>query len=201
MENAQQKQPIAIVQHQGDFDVADWMLERVFVTRTPKAELVNELMQQARVTFDQALHIADQYFSADGMKRIACLLVILLAAIRGLGQTLGDAPKPKFLDKETKIELAVSAAAISFDAYTTFRNVRPHEDPALELNPLARPFIRTPGGTAAYFGAAYAGEIGAMYMFRRHRWIKRGIALGVTAGEIGWGIFNVTTVAPRRPAK
>jgi hypothetical protein len=201
MENTQQQQPIAVVQHQGDFDIADWMLKEVYVDLTPKAHLVNELMEQARVTFDQALHIADSYFTADGMRKLVVLLVIVLAGIRGLGQTLGDAPQPKFLDKETKLELAMSAAAISFDAYTTFRNVRPHEDPSLELNPLARPFIRTPGGTAAYFGAAYAGEIGTMYLFRRHRWIKRGIALGVTAGEIGWGIFNITTVAPRRPAR
>src|SRR5215470_2695864 len=87
------------------------------------------------------------------------------------------APRPKakpFFDKTTKIELAVSGAALAADAFTTVRNEQwPEQNPLLGKWP-------SHGHVAGYFAAAYAGEIGGMYLMRRHSWIKRTIPLAVT---------------------
>jgi hypothetical protein len=95
----------------------------------------------------------------------------------------------RFFDTTTKIELAVSGAALAADAFTTARN-----DMWQEQNPLLGRWP-SKGRIAGYFAAAYAAEIGGMYLMRRHRWIKRAIPFVVTAVEVRYVFVNT------RPAR
>jgi hypothetical protein len=102
------------------------------------------------------------------------------------------AKRPKtarFFDTNTKIELAVSGAALAADAFTTARNnMWPEQNPLLGRWP-------SNGRIAGYFAGAYAAEIGGMYWMRRHRWIKRAIPLVVTGVELRYVFINT------RPAR
>jgi hypothetical protein len=90
----------------------------------------------------------------------------------------------RFFDTSTKIELAVSGAALAADAFTTARNdMWPEQNPLLGRWP-------SNGRIAGYFAAAYTAEIGGMYLMRRHRWIKRAIPLVVTAVELRYVFLN-----------
>lgn len=95
----------------------------------------------------------------------------------------------RFFDTSTKIELAVSGAALAADALTTARNdMWPEQNPLLGRWP-------SNGRIAGYFAASYAAEIGGMYLMRRHRWIKRAIPIAVTAVELRYVFINT------RPAR
>lgn len=121
---------------------------------------------------------------------ILCLLILVAAlAAPAHCQVLPDAPAARpFLDRETVAELTISAGALAADGYTTF--AAPSRLP--ETNPLLRigDAYHSRRGVSLYFGGVFAAEVGGMYAFRRHRWIKRLIPLAVTAVEVSQAVRN-----------
>lgn len=71
-----------------------------------------------------------------------------------------------FFDSTNKLLLATSATAIALDGLSTqhfLANPNCHE-----LNPIARPFVNSRAGTAAYFGVSFAGEMLLMRIAHKH---------------------------------
>lgn len=120
------------------------------------------------------------------------VLLILLGSFGASAQTLPDAPKPQhgFFDKKNFALIAMSAAAISADGWTTRRN---NADGFSEINPVARPFVRSNGKAAMYFGGSQAAVIGGMYLLHRtnHHKLERILPLAVTGVEGFWTIHNI----------
>ena len=98
-------------------------------------------------------------------------------------------PKPRkpqhasFFDTPNKLLLAGSATAIALDGLSTqhfLANPNCHE-----LNPIARPFVNSRAGAAAYFGVSYAGEVFLMRLAHKHNYhlIERMIPMLVIGSE------------------
>lgn len=95
-------------------------------------------------------------------------VAVLLISTLSIAQ-LPEAPKPKFFDKKTDIELAGSALTISLDGLSTMKVMAYQKAPynLYEHNPIARPFMNKRSTAALYFGAALAAETGGMYLAQR----------------------------------
>lgn len=113
------------------------------------------------------------------------IAVLLLSAVAACETPA--APQPRFLDKQTRLELATSVAAIGMDGYTTRSAIG---NGWHEINPVARPFVSSNAGMAFVCAASISGEVGSMYLFRNHRVIKHLIPAAVTAVEIGFVAHN-----------
>lgn len=115
------------------------------------------------------------------------LFLVLLFSVAGLAQ-LPEAPKPKFFDKQTDIELAASALTLSLDGLSTMKVMAYQNAPynLYEHNPIARPFMNKRYTASLYFGAAFAAEAGGMYLAQRTR-------MKVVKHIIPWAIVGVET--------
>jgi hypothetical protein len=71
-------------------------------------------------------------------------------------------------DRQTKIELGLVAGSMAGDAVSTGINLGGRY---YEMNPLARPFVGSETGRAAYFGSGFAAIIYGNHLLRNHpRW-------------------------------
>ena len=111
---------------------------------------------------------------------------LLLFSALSYCQTLPEPPKSKIFDRETVIELGFVAGSLSADAMSTQKFYEfPHA--FQEPNPLARPFVKSRAGDAAWFGGAFALDVTGTYLLRKHhhpkiaRWINVGLSLYETA--------------------
>lgn len=117
------------------------------------------------------------------MKKIICLLLSL--SIASFAKDLPESPKPKFLNTEDKIAIGALATTIITDSLSTqhFLGLPAHVQvdgkyleavQIGEVNPLARPFVKTRKGQAFASGMAFGGQLGLMYWAHRtgHERIK-----------------------------
>jgi hypothetical protein len=116
---------------------------------------------------------------------------------------LPEAPAPHtFFDHKNLAFMAISAAAVSADAWTTRQN---NADGFSEINPVARPFTRSNGKAALYFGGSQAAIVGGMYLLHKtghHRW-ERILPLATAGVECFWAAHNANlkhAQAPGQPA-
>jgi hypothetical protein len=125
--------------------------------------------------------------------------LFLLFTVSGFAQELPEPPRhqetqQRFLDRETTIELAGSAAALSVDALSTMKVMAYQNVGFHERNPLVRPFANTRATTAAYFASAFGLEVGGMYLVHRNHWTKakRLIPVAVIGAEafVSWGNYH-----------
>jgi hypothetical protein len=128
------------------------------------------------------------------MAKLIIVLVVFFGSLAVSAQTLPDAPKAKidhsFFDKKNVALMAVSAAAISADGWTTRQN---NIDGFSEINPVARPFVHSNGKAALYFGSSQAAIIGGMYLLHRtnHHKLERILPLVAAGVEGFWTAHNV----------
>jgi hypothetical protein len=133
------------------------------------------------------------------------LLVVMIFALAPMlaAAQLPEAPKPKaehhFFDKTNVSLMALSSAAIAADGLTTRQN---NADGFSEINPVARPFVRSDGKAALYFGGSQAAVVGGMYLLHRtnHHKLERILPLAAAGVEGFWAAHNVglthTAAAP-----
>jgi hypothetical protein len=134
--------------------------------------------------------------------KAAVLMLIVAGAITAQAQLLPQAPEVrpshKFLDWKNASLLTASAAAISSDSVSTqaFLNY----PKLIEVNPLARPFIRTRPGQAFISGIGFAGEIGSMYVAHRRGWhhMERWIPVFTIAAESYLTIHNFRMITEEK---
>jgi hypothetical protein len=105
-------------------------------------------------------------------------------------------PHAKFFDKENNFLIGTSAVTIALDGLSTQRllaNPNCHE-----MNPIARPFVNSRAGSAAYFGASFAGELALMRVAHKHNHhlIERIIPMLVTASE-SYVLYNNYSLSRR----
>src|SRR6266481_2157158 len=94
--------------------------------------------------------------------------------------------KPKthrFFDATNTLGLGVIAASLTADALSTQKGL---SYPGFyEMNPLARPFVKTRGGAAAYSAGSFALLTGGMYLAHRtgHHKLERILPFAVAGWE------------------
>jgi len=93
--------------------------------------------------------------------------------------------------KKLSIPLRIAG---QFDAATTYHLLSTCKN-CYEVNPLARPFARSP----ALFPAAYLGDAGVLAFARRlgvrHKRLAVAVVIGVTAVHVWLGIHNLRLAA------
>jgi hypothetical protein len=97
-----------------------------------------------------------------------------------------NAPRPhRFFDVRNSLGLAALAATLSADALSTQKGLA---YPGFrEMNPIARPFVQTRAGAAAYSAGSFALLAGTMYVAHRTRRHKLERILPFAfAGWEGW---------------
>ena len=97
-----------------------------------------------------------------------------------------EAPRPhKFLDVRNSLALAAFGGGLTADALSTQRGLAYSR--FSEMNPIARPFVQTRSGAAAYSAASFAFMGGGMYLAHKtgHHKIER-ITPFVLAGWEGF---------------
>jgi hypothetical protein len=101
-----------------------------------------------------------------------------------------------FFDRTNNLLLATSATAIAFDGLST-QHFLANPD-CHELNPVARPFVGTRAGSAAYFGASFAGELLLMRIAHNHHHhlLERIIPMLVTGSESSM-VYNNYSLSKR----
>jgi hypothetical protein len=72
----------------------------------------------------------------------------------------------KFFDLRNNMLIASSAAIIAMDGLSTQRFLSSPTNH--EVNPIAHPFVRSRGGSAAYFGLSLAAEVAVMHFAHTH---------------------------------
>jgi len=92
-------------------------------------------------------------------------------------------PHAKFFDKENNFLIGASAVTIALDGLSTQRFLANPD--CHEMNPIARPFVHSRAGSAAYFGMSFAGELALMRIAhkRNHHLLERIIPMLVTGSE------------------
>lgn len=128
------------------------------------------------------------------MKVNTLLPALLLAlASTALSQTIPDAPEAKtkhhFLDRTNSLLMGASAAALAADGWSS-RSMLARGIP--EMNPLARPFVGSNGGSLLYFGGSQAGVVGGMYWLHRrgHHRLEKILPIAVSGMETWCAIHN-----------
>jgi hypothetical protein len=103
-------------------------------------------------------------------------------------------PAHNFFDVKNSVAFAAVAASLAGDGWSTQRALAL---PGVhEVNPLARPFVGSRAGEAAYSSAGMALVAGAMYLAHKtnhHRWERIGpFALAGWEGLLtGWNISQI----------
>lgn len=99
-------------------------------------------------------------------------------------RTGGDLGSSCFWTRYTIALLAVDAAAKATDSFATRKNIDGGGD---EYNPLARPFVHTPGVQFASMAAFFGAEIGVAYWLHRRGHGNSGRAV-LGAGAVANGL-------------
>lgn len=92
-------------------------------------------------------------------------------------------PHATFFDKKNNFLIGASAVTIALDGLSTQRFLA---NPSYrEMNPIARPFVHSRAGSAAYFGMSFVGELALMRLThkRNHHLLERIIPMLVTGSE------------------
>lgn len=110
-------------------------------------------------------------------------ITMLLLSVAAQAQDLPEAPKPR--QKTFTVELALAGAAISADGYSSYKI-------SGEINPVARPFVSSTAGTAAYFGGSFAVLLYGNRLLRNHPRMRHLMNWSVIAGESAWAAHNLT---------
>ena len=101
------------------------------------------------------------------------------------------APAHKFLELKNSILLGTSAAGLIGDSLSTQRAL-PFGH---EVNPIARPFVQSRAGAAAYGAAGYGMLAGGMYFAHRKGWhrLERVVPMvfTVTEGLLTYNNYHV----------
>ena len=118
------------------------------------------------------------------------LLVVLLFVTSMFAQ-LPENPKPKFLTKSSTIEMALVAASIAADGWSTRDGVE--NKFFKEANPIARPFVHSNGKASLYFGSSLAAVVGANYLLRNHTRVRHIMNWSIIGVESYLAIDNATT--------
>lgn len=105
-------------------------------------------------------------------------------------------PHATFFDKENNFLIGTSAITIALDGLSTQRflaNPNSHE-----MNPIAKPFVHSRAGSAAYFGVSFAGELALMRLAhkRNHHLLERIIPMLVTGSE-SYVLYNNYSLSRR----
>lgn len=145
---------------------------------------------------ERAYHVSKQ----DILNKAVVVLLVLAAlsrsAFAGAGENppsaepvrpvAVEAPKPhKFFDVKNTLSLGSFGMGLTADALSTQRGLAyPRFS---EMNPIARPFVQTRGGAAAYSAASFALMGGGMYLAHKtgHHKLER-ITPFVLAGWEGF---------------
>jgi hypothetical protein len=108
-------------------------------------------------------------------------------------------PKPhSFFDARNSFGLASMAAALSADALSTQKGLA---YPGFhEMNPIARPFVQTRSGAAAYSAGSFALLAGGMYVAHktRHHKLERILPFAVAGWEGLLSFRNYRVIAHRQ---
>jgi hypothetical protein len=111
---------------------------------------------------------------------------------------LKTAPKPhSFFDARNSLGLASMAASLSADALSTQKGLA---YPGFhEMNPIARPFVQTRSGAAAYSAGSFALLAGGMYVAHktRHHKLERIMPFAVAGWEGLLSFRNYRVIANR----
>lgn len=96
----------------------------------------------------------------------------------------------KFFDTQNRVSFMAVAISIGLDGYTTSRD---SGFGYREMNPVARPFVRTNAGTGVYFGGSLALLVGGEALLHRtgHHRLERLAPWFVTALESSWAASNL----------
>ncbi|MGE5325358.1 MAG: hypothetical protein ACM3SW_20995 [Actinomycetota bacterium] len=134
---------------------------------------------------------------------LKCALVFLLPLAGYGADNLPSAPEPRpevavvpakpaipalgaerrTFDRQTVIELGLVAGSLAGDAVSTGMMLN---GPYYEQNVLARPFVRSAAGSAAYFGMSFSAIIYGNHLLRNHpRWKH----------TLNWSIIALETYA------
>jgi hypothetical protein len=107
-------------------------------------------------------------------------------------------PRPaehRFFDATNSLALASLAAGLTLDAVSTQKGL---SYPGFyEMNPLARPFVSSRAGAAAYSAGSFALLAGGMYMAHRkgHHKLERIVPFAVAGWETWLGARNYHVIA------
>lgn len=81
---------------------------------------------------------------------------------------LAERPQRSTFDRQTVVELGLVAGSLAGDAVSTGKLLN---GPYYEQNVLARPFVQSAAGSAAYFGMSFSAIIYGNHLLRNHpRW-------------------------------
>lgn len=81
---------------------------------------------------------------------------------------VAERPQRSTFDRQTVVELGLVAGSLAGDAVSTGKMLN---GPYYEQNVLARPFVQSAGGSAAYFGMSFSAIIYGNHLLRNHpRW-------------------------------
>jgi hypothetical protein len=105
-------------------------------------------------------------------------------------------PHATFFDRENNFLIGASAITIALDGLSTQRflaNPNSHE-----MNPIAKPFVYSRAGSAAYFGVSFVGELALMRIAhkRNHHLLERIIPMLVTGSE-SYVLYNNYSLSRR----
>jgi hypothetical protein len=112
--------------------------------------------------------------------------------------TLKTAPtEHKFLDLRNSLAFSAVAASLAADSLSTQRGLA--YPGFYEMNPLARPFVKTRAGAAAYSAASFSLLAGAMYLAHKthHHRIERILPFAVAGWEGLLSARNYHVIATR----
>jgi hypothetical protein len=104
----------------------------------------------------------------------------------------------KFFDAPNSLGLASMAASLTADALSTQKALA--YPGFYEMNPVARPFVQTRSGAAAYTGGAFALLAGTMYVAHKthHHKLERILPFAVAGWEGLVSVRNYRVIANRR---
>jgi hypothetical protein len=107
-------------------------------------------------------------------------------------------PQHKFFDTRNTFGLTAMAASLTADALSTQKGLA---YPGFhEMNPIARPFVQTRAGAAAYSAGSFALLAGAMYAAHktRHHKLEHIFPFAVAGWEAGLSARNYHVIATHR---
>lgn len=102
----------------------------------------------------------------------------------------------RFLDRKNNFLIGASAAVIALDGLSTQRFLA--NPSCYEINPVARPFVRSRFGSSAYFSGSFIGEVAAMRLAHKHNHhLLERIIPALVVGSEGFMIYHNYHLAQR----
>jgi hypothetical protein len=95
----------------------------------------------------------------------------------------------RFFDRKNNFLIGASAAVIALDGLSTQRFLA--NPSCYEMNPIARPLVRSRFGSSAYFSSSFAGEVAAMRWAHKHNHhLLEHVIPAVVIGSEGFMIYH-----------